>query len=114
MSFFKDKLDEFVTEKGHQLKLIIIDGESINSIDSSGIFMLKDVMNKYKNMGIEIAFSGMKGPVRDILDKSEIIKKIDYSNCFMSIQEAVDVFEDRKKNKEIEVKYFEFINQTNR
>lgn len=114
VSFFKDKLDEFVTEKGSQLKLIIIDGESINSIDSSGIFMLKDVMNKYKNMGIEIAFSGMKGPVRDILDKSEIIKKIDYSNCFMSIQEAVDVFEDRKKNKEIEVKYFEFINQTNR
>lgn len=113
VSFFKDKLDEFVTEKGPQLKLIIIDGESINSIDSSGIFMLKDVINKYKNMGIEIAFSGMKGPVRDILDKSEIIKKIDYSNCFMSIQEAVDVFDDRKKNKEIEVKYFDFINQTN-
>ena len=114
VSFFKDKLDEFVTEKGPQLKLIIIDGESINSIDSSGIFMLKDVINKYKNMGIEIAFSGMKGPVRDILDKSEIIKKIDYSNCFMSIQEAVDMFDDRKKNKEIEVKYFDFINQTNR
>ncbi len=113
VSFFKDKLDEFVNEKGSKLKLIIIDGESINSVDSSGIFMLKDVINKYKNMGVEIAFSGMKGPVRDILDKSKIIKKIDYSNCFMSIQEAVDAFEDRKKNKEIEVKYFDFINQTN-
>lgn len=114
ISFFKDKLEEFITEKGSKLKLIIIDGESINSIDSSGIFMLKEVINKYKDRGIEIAFSGMKGPVRDILDKSEIIKKIDYSNCFMSIQEAVDVFEDRKKNKEIEVKYFEYIKQTNR
>ena len=31
----------------------------------------------------------------------------------MSIQEAVDMFDDRKKNKEIEVKYFDFINQTN-
>ncbi|GGK55789.1 MULTISPECIES: SulP family inorganic anion transporter [Flavobacteriaceae] len=113
VSFFKDKLDEFVNEKGSKLKLIIIDWESINSVDSSGIFMLKDVINKYKNMGVEIAFSGMKGPVRDILDKSKIIKKIDYSNCFMSIQEAVDAFEDRKKNKEIEVKYFDFINQTN-
>ena len=114
VSFFKDKLDEFVSEKGSKLKLIIIDGESINSIDSSGIFMLKDEINKYKNKGIEIAFSGLKGPVRDILDKSDIIKTINYANCFMSIQEAVDVFEDRKKNKEIEVKYFDFINQTNR
>lgn len=114
VSFFKDKLEEFVAEKGAKLKLIIIDGESINSIDSSGIFMLKEIINKYKSMGIEIAFTGMKGPVRDILDKSEIIKKIDYSNCFMSIQEAVDVFEDKKKNKEIEVKYFEYIKQTNR
>jgi len=114
VSFFKDKLEEFVIDKGHKLKLIIIDGESINSIDSSGIFMLRDEINKYKNKGIDIAFSGLKGPVRDILDKSNIIKAIDYANCFMSIQEAVDVFEDRKRNKEIEVKYFEFINQTNR
>ena len=114
VSFFKDKLEEFVAEKGAKLKLIIIDGESINSIDSSGVFMLKDIINKYKNMGIDISFSGMKGPVRDILDKSGVIKSIDYSNCFMSIQEAVDVFEDRKINKEIEMKYFEYIKQTNR
>ena len=114
VSFFKEKLEEFVSEKGPKLKLIIIDGESINSIDSSGLFMLKEIIDSYKRKGIDIVFSGMKGPVRDILDKSDIIKKIDYANCFMSIQEAVDVFEDRKKNKEIEVKYFEFINQTNR
>jgi SulP family sulfate permease len=114
VSFFKDKLEDFVTEKGTKLKLIIIDGESINSIDSSGVFMLKELIDKYKNLGIDIAFSGMKGPVRDILDKSGVIKNKDYSSCFMSIQEAVDVFEDRKKNKEIEVKYFEYIKQTNR
>ncbi|UMB53449.1 solute carrier family 26 protein [Lutibacter sp. A64] len=114
ISFFKDKLEEFVFEKGSKLKLIIIDGESINSIDSSGVFMLKELINKYKNRGIDIDFSGMKGPVRDVLDKSGVIEKIDYSNCFMSIQQAVDAFEDRKINKQIERKYFEYIKQTNR
>ena len=114
ISFFKDKLEEFVLEKGDKLKLILIDGESINSIDSSGIYMLKDVINKFENAKIEIAFSGMKGPVRDVLEKSGIMKKISYSNCFMSIQEAIDAYEERKKNKEIEGKYFKFIKQTNK
>ena len=114
ISFFKDKLEEFVLKKGDKLKLILIDGESINSIDSSGIYMLKDVINKFENAKIEIAFSGMKGPVRDVLEKSGIMKKISYSNCFMSIQEAIDAYEERKKNKEIEGKYFKFIKQTNK
>ncbi|UMB60048.1 solute carrier family 26 protein [Lutibacter sp. A80] len=114
ISFFKDKLEEFVSEKGSKLKLIIIDGESINSIDSSGVSMLKELIHKYKNKGIDIDFSGMKGPVRDVLDKSGVIENIDYSNCFMSIQHAVEAFEDRKINKQIERKYFEYIKQTNR
>ncbi len=113
ISFFKDKLEEFVFNKGKKLRLIIIDGESINSIDSSGIYMLKDLINKYKKLNIEIAFSGMKGPVRDVLEKSGVMQKIRYENCFMSIQEAVDYFEDSIKNKELELKYFEYIKQTN-
>ena len=64
-------------------------------------------------MNIEIAFSGMKGPVRDILEKSGIMKKITYNNCFMSIQEAIDTYEESKKNKEIEGKYFDYLKQTN-
>ncbi|NLP57461.1 SulP family inorganic anion transporter [Lutibacter sp. B1] len=114
ISFFKDKLEEFVINKGGRLKLIIIDGESINSIDSSGIYMLNEIISKYKSVGIDIAFTGMKGPVRDVLEKSGIMKKISYENCFMSIQEAVDSFEYNLTNKEIERKYFEYIKQTNK
>jgi len=113
VQFFKDKMEEFVAEKGIGLKLIVIDGESINSIDSSGIYMLTDIMEKYKKMKVEMAFSGMKGPVRDVLEKSGIMKKISYQNSFLSIQEAVDAYNERKTNNELEVKYFEYIKQTN-
>jgi SulP family sulfate permease len=100
-------------DKGNKLKLIIIDGESINSIDSSGVYMLVDVIAKYKNMNIDIVFTGMKGPVRDVLEKSGIMKKISYQNCFLSIQEAVDAFEEGKKSEEAGRKYFDYIKQTN-
>jgi len=113
VQYFKDKLEDYVFEKGDGLKLIIIDGESINTIDSSGVYMLNDVISKYNNKKIEIVFTGMKGPVRDVLEKSGIMKKIRYQNSFMSIQEGVDSFLDKETNKELELKYFEYIKQTN-
>jgi sulfate permease, SulP family len=113
VQYFKDKLETSVAGKGKKLKLIIIDGESINSIDSSGVYMLNDVITKYRRLNIDIAFTGMKGPVRDVLEKSGIIKKIGYQNCFLSIQEAVDAFEEGKKNKETGIKFSDYIKQTN-
>ena len=112
-NYFKEKLEEYYLEKKDQLKLIIIDGESINNIDSSGIHMLFEIIETYRNLKIEIAFTGMKGPVRDALKKGGIMNEISYNNCFMSIQEAVDVYEDYKINKETELKYFKYIKQTN-
>ncbi|MDO9595846.1 MAG: solute carrier family 26 protein [Lutibacter sp.] len=113
VQYFKDKLETSVAGKGKKLKLIIIDGESINSIDSSGVYMLNDVITKYRRLNVDIAFTGMKGPVRDVLEKSGIIKKIGYQNCFLSIQEAVDAFEEGKKSKDSGIKFSDFIKQTN-
>jgi SulP family sulfate permease len=113
VQYFKDKLEDSIVDKGNKLKLLIIDGESINSIDSSGVYMLSDVIAKYKSINIDIVFTGMKGPVRDVLEKSGIMKKISYQNCFLSIQEAVDAFEEGEKNKEAGRKYFDYIKQTN-
>ena len=113
VQYFKDKLETSVAGKGKKLKLIIIDGESINSIDSSGVYMLNDVITKYRSLNIDIAFTGMKGPVRDVLENSGIIKKIGYQNCFLSIQEAVDAFEEGKKNMGTGIKFSDYIKQTN-
>ena len=112
-NFFKETLEELVLAKKEKLEIIILDGESINSIDSSGVHMLHEVISTYRNMNIEIAFTGVKGPVRDTLEKSGIMKKISYEHCFMSIQEAVDAFMEKSNNHDIEVKHYDYIKQTN-
>ncbi len=112
-NYFKDKLEELALKQKDVLKIIIIDGESINRIDSSGIQMLHEVINYYNALNIDIAFSGIKGPVRDSLQKGGIMKKIRYESCFMSIQEAVDAFEKNKNSKEIGGEYFKYVQQTN-
>ncbi len=112
-NYFKEKLEELVMEKKKKLKLIIIDGESINNIDSSGIHMLNEEIRKYKELNIDIAFTGIKGPVRDALEKGGIMKQISYEKCFMSIQDAVDAFEENKKNQDIKRKHTTYIKQSN-
>jgi len=113
-NFFKESLDELVLEKQNQIKLIIIDGESINSIDSSGIHMLEEVYEYYKNLNIKIYFTGIKGPVRDAFVKSGLMEKIGFQNCFMSIQEAVDYYHLIKSEESTEFKFKQYIQQTNR
>lgn len=112
-NYFKETLEELVLGKKEKLEVIILDGESINSIDSSGIHMLHEVISTYRNMNIEIVLSGIKGPVRDTLEKSGIIQEISYEQCFMSIQDAVDAFVEKSKNRDIEVKHYDYIKQTN-
>ena len=89
-TFFKDKLYEFAAYKGDKLKMLIIDGESINQLDSSAIYALFEVLEYFNQKNIKIAFTGLKGPTRDKMILSGFMEKADEKLFFMSIQEAVD------------------------
>ena len=97
-TFFKDTLEELVAKKGKKLKLIIIDGGSINSLDSSGVHTLKEVVDLYESKGLELVFTGIKGPVRDAMQKGGV-SKINNTHYFMSIQEAVDYYSNKCSSK---------------
>jgi len=113
-TYFKDKLKEFQKEKGPALKMIIIDGESLNALDSSAIYALEEIHDDVTSQGIELVFTGLKGPVRDALVKSKLMKKIRYDHCFMSIQEAVDCFQTNCFELPSNYSFQEYTKQTNR
>lgn len=97
-TFFKDTLFSEATKKGSALKVIIINGESLNNLDSSGVYALQEVLKHFKHKGIKLYFTGLKGPVRDTISKSGIITEIGKQHCFMSIQEAVDYYQKNTVN----------------
>jgi len=109
-SYFKDKLQEYVRFKGDKLKIIIIDGESLNDLDSSAIYTLLDVLKYYKARGIQMAFTGLKGPVRDKMVKSGLMDLIGAEYFFMSIHGAVEHYNSGFKK---EKKFQDYINQSN-
>ncbi len=112
-TYFKDKLQEFAEYKGNKLKLLIIDGESLNNLDSSAVYALDEIINYFNNKNVDIVFTGLKGPVRDTLKKSGLIYKIGDDNCFMSIQEAVDCYKNNCMNRPNKMKFKEYIKQVN-
>jgi SulP family sulfate permease len=113
-TYFKDKLQEFARQKGDSLKLIIIDGESLNALDSSAIYALDEIYDYFTRLEVIVAFTGLKGPVRDALGHSGLIKKIKYDHCFMSIQEAIESYESKNLQFSNNYSYQEYIKQTNR
>jgi SulP family sulfate permease len=113
-SYFKDKLKQFAREKGPKLKLIIIDGESLNALDSSAIYTLDEIHDFFTSKGITLVFTGLKGPVRDTLVQSKLMKKIRYDHCFMSNQEAVNCFKENCFELPKGYSYQEYTKQSNR
>jgi SulP family sulfate permease len=113
-NYFKDKLKEFMREKSAELQLLIIDGESLNGLDSSAIYALEEIHDYFTDKGITMAFSGLKGPVRDALVKSKLMNKIRYDHCFMSIQEAVDHYHEGGFESPGNYSFQEYTKQANR
>jgi SulP family sulfate permease len=92
-NYFREQLDILCQQKGNTLKLIIVDCECINGLDSTGAAMWNDRIDCYALQGIKIHFTNVKGPVRDAMSKAGIIDKIGIENCFMSNQSAMLYFE---------------------
>jgi len=92
-NYFREQLDILSLQKGDTLKLIIVDCECINGLDSTGAAMWNDRIDYYAIQGIKIYFTNVKGPVRDAMSKAGIIDKIGIENCFMSNQSAMLYFE---------------------
>ncbi len=109
-SYFRDNLDELADKKGDALKLIVIDAESINRVDSTGADMLMDRVNYYKKKGVTFYFAGVKGPVRDSLFRAGILNIVDINHFFMSIFTAVKFY--KTGDREHQKKYAEYIHHT--
>ncbi|MEM6766185.1 MAG: solute carrier family 26 protein [Bacteroidota bacterium] len=89
------------TQANPDIKHVILDASAINTIDSSAINMLQDVMASLQQEGITLYMVEVKGPIRDTLTKNGILQEENRELFFMTVQNAVDYIEEGVvKNKE--------------
>lgn len=89
VNFFTDTLNELMQHKGDKLKLLVINAESMNKIDSSGLHALSDMLKTCQQRKIRLVLTDVKGPVRDSLKSSGLSRAIGESNFYLSVAEAV-------------------------
>jgi sulfate permease, SulP family len=88
ISFFRDKLTDWIVEKGPNLQWLILNMESVNYIDSTGLQQLLELVNDYKKKNLCFCFTSVKGPVRDLLIKANVVPDIGENHFFLTVPEA--------------------------
>jgi len=95
-NYFKERLNEMIAKKGPDLKLIILNAEAINHMDSSAVNMLDKTIKELCQKEIFFAMAGAIGPVRDIIFNSGLSETIGKELMFAEVSKALECLNEDK------------------
>ena len=93
--YFRDQMEKLVEAKGEGLRAVILDGHTINDIDTSGLFVLTGFLDNLEKQGAELCLCGMIGPVRDKIFQCGLMERMGADHHFLSIQDALNYLEGK-------------------
>ncbi len=99
VAFVKKQLEQWVEDKRSELKTIVLNFESITSLDSSGAHELEDWIKDWRAAGFNTCITSAKGPVRDVLYRWNIHKLIGEDNIFIDDSSAIDFYDNNNKER---------------
>jgi len=89
VSYFEDAILKLERERP-DVSLILVKCSGMNQLDASGVEILSNLVDRFRNNGITLTFSGIKKQVREVMDKTGLTGKIGEANIFASDQVALD------------------------
>lgn len=95
VQYIKDKIDNWIAQKETSLKTIILNFESVTSLDSTGSHELEDWILNWKKQEIEVCLTGVRGPIRDILDKWNLTTCIGDNHLFLDDSSAIQFLDNK-------------------
>lgn len=88
-NYFRDFVKKEL-EARPEVKYLVFDARAVNSIDSSAIHMLKDLISDLNDVGQELHLVNVNGPVRDVLKKNHIMDLLGEERFHLKLQSAMD------------------------
>lgn len=79
------------------LKFVVLDAESINTLDSTALIMLQQVTENVQKQSIPFYISNAIGPVRDTIKTSTLSDYMTEKTMFSTINDAI-IFIDKGIN----------------
>ena len=87
--YFKDFILEKSEREGRSVEVVVVDGSSINDLDTTAIGALFSVVESLEEMGIELHLTGLIGPVREVVRRSGLHALLGEDRFHLDPHEAV-------------------------
>lgn len=87
--FFEDTLREAIDVEPTPVKRVVVAGEPMTDIDSTGCETLNHVLDDLDARGIEFAFAELKGPTKDRLQRYGLYERIGDEYFYPTVGSAV-------------------------
>jgi SulP family sulfate permease len=89
VAFLKETVAKYVAEDA-SIEHIVIDASAINRLDSSADAALAEIAEDLEARGILLHLAGVKGPVRDTMQRSGLANRLGSRARYLSVDEAVE------------------------
>ena len=89
VSYFEDAILEAAATNPGAKHLLIV-GDGINSLDSSGEEVIHHLVERLNAGGVTVMFSGLKKQVIDVMRATGLIELIKYENLFATAEHALE------------------------
>ncbi|GGX39885.1 SulP family inorganic anion transporter [Saccharospirillum salsuginis] len=94
VSFLKDTIKRAEADMATELKAVVLDASSINQLDSSADTALHELLRDYRLRGVDLFVANVKGPVRDVMERSGFVETLGEDHFFLTTREAMDAAQD--------------------
>jgi SulP family sulfate permease len=89
-TYFKDTICQLIDKSKTPVELLVLDFSVVSYLDSSGSSMLKQFHDELKSRGVHTKLAAVRGPVRDLMNKTGLREQIGRENIYMRTHEAVE------------------------
>ncbi|HEB28059.1 MAG TPA: sulfate permease [Porticoccus sp.] len=88
--YFVSKLYGWIKYRdSNLLTSVVFDAEAVNSLDSTAVLMLQQLIENLKNQGINFYITNAIGPVRDTINRSDLVAYMGGRTMFSTIHDAI-------------------------
>ncbi len=94
VSYFEDTVLEAVAHKP-DAKFLLVVGDSINQLDASGEEVVHHLVERLRENGMEVIFSGLKKQVLDVMRNTDLFDLISQANIFATEDQAIAAIYER-------------------
>ncbi len=88
VAFVKERI-RGETDPAAGVRAVVLDAFSVNRIDSTAAHALGELVQELRRNGIELLLAGVKGPVRDVLERAGVVALLGPEHLFHEVEDAV-------------------------